>query len=228
MKTLALNTTSARKFEFALKSDGTLLSQSVVFESTGKSSVMMEHLKISFELIGLNPSDVELVSVVKGPGSFAGVRVGVAIAKTFAQVSGAKVIGMSLQEVVAFSIRNLDGIKSVIMDAKRGEVFVAVVEGERVVGEFLDSPEELPEWLDRFGKISVGVVVDNATKILSDKILKKFHSIVNIETLNFINSALELGVKIYREKGGDNPDEILPIYFRKSDAEISLKKSREK
>ncbi len=86
--------------------------------------------------LGWTPADAELVAVVKGPGSFTGLRVGVATAKAMAWAGGAKLLGVSGFEVVAAETAQVmpqdgtgnRGPLAIAYDAGRGEVFAAVGE----------------------------------------------------------------------------------------------------
>ncbi|MDR0390384.1 MAG: tRNA (adenosine(37)-N6)-threonylcarbamoyltransferase complex dimerization subunit type 1 TsaB [Planctomycetaceae bacterium] len=74
----------------------------------------------------LLPSDIGKVTVVTGPGSFTGLRVGVVTAKVFAYAIGAEIIGLSTFEVIAFGgmLSGLSGVLSIGVDAQRGDVAV--------------------------------------------------------------------------------------------------------
>lgn len=79
--------------------------------------------------LGWNVGDVELVGVVRGPGSFTGLRVGLATAKAIAWASDAALVGVSGFEVIARRTARLMQAPSAALhlayDAGRGELFVA-------------------------------------------------------------------------------------------------------
>lgn len=80
--------------------------------------------------LGWAPRDAELVAVVRGPGSFTGLRVGVATAKALAWAGGARLVGVSAFDVVARRVARAvpghDGPVALAFDAGRGEVFAAL------------------------------------------------------------------------------------------------------
>src|SRR5436190_605976 len=75
--------------------------------------------------VGWKPAEVELVAVAIGPGSFTGLRVGVATAKTFAYVAGCKIIGVDTLEAIAWRTSVEHREFYTILDAHRKQVFAA-------------------------------------------------------------------------------------------------------
>jgi tRNA threonylcarbamoyladenosine biosynthesis protein TsaB len=82
--------------------------------------------------LGWRIQDAAVIAVVKGPGSFTGLRVGVTTAKSLAWASGARLVAVSGFEVVARAAARLagwptDAAVHVAFDAGRGEVYAALV-----------------------------------------------------------------------------------------------------
>lgn len=81
-------------------------------------------------VLGWAPRDAELVAVVRGPGSFTGLRVGVTTAKALAWATGARLVGVSGFEVAARRVAEhagrADRPVAVAFDAGRGEVYAAL------------------------------------------------------------------------------------------------------
>jgi len=93
-------------------------------------------------------SDVGVVAVDVGPGLFTGLRVGVATAKATALALGVPMIGMSSLDLLAFRARYASRAITAVIDARRGELFVAsyvaVPGGVQRTGEpHTASPEDL-------------------------------------------------------------------------------------
>jgi tRNA threonylcarbamoyladenosine biosynthesis protein TsaB len=80
----------------------------------------------ALEKVGWKPSEIELVSVTTGPGSFTGLRVGVVTAKTFAFAIGCPVVGVNTLEVIARQALSSErSAITAVIDAQRSELFVA-------------------------------------------------------------------------------------------------------
>lgn len=81
--------------------------------------------------------DVERIGVGVGPGSFTGLRIGVATARALAQSSGAEVVSVSTLAALALESAAADPARAVlaVLDARRGEAFVAAWRGEKLLLE---------------------------------------------------------------------------------------------
>jgi tRNA threonylcarbamoyladenosine biosynthesis protein TsaB len=95
------------------------------------ASLLTPLLSATVKKAGWRMADTELVVVVRGPGSFTGLRVGIATAKAIAWSCGARIVGVSSTEVVAEMQKHLLPLENsleVVFDAGRGELFVASAE----------------------------------------------------------------------------------------------------
>jgi tRNA threonylcarbamoyladenosine biosynthesis protein TsaB len=81
---------------------------------------------------GLAFADLDRIAVGTGPGTFTGLRIGVATARALAQSTGAELVGVSTLEALAAEAapEPAGGRVMAILDARRGEAFVAIYKGE--------------------------------------------------------------------------------------------------
>lgn len=92
-------------------------------------SAMSRLLPAARELLaaeGLTPAELGAVAVGRGPGSFTGVRIGVATAKGLASGLGVPLYGVGTLDAVAWGLAGNDGLVGVVGDAMRGEVYPAL------------------------------------------------------------------------------------------------------
>lgn len=118
--------TSAKAASVALFDGNILLGEQ--YQNTGLTHsqtllVMAENL---LSQCGKKPSQVEAVAVAKGPGSFTGVRIGVAAAKGFAWGGELPIYGVSTLEAMALGLGVWDGVVCPVMDARRSQVYNAI------------------------------------------------------------------------------------------------------
>jgi len=128
--TLAFET-SAKAASVALTQDGRLLGES--YQNTGltHSQTLMVMAEDLLKQCGKTVRDVTAVAVAEGPGSFTGVRIGVAAAKGFAWGGQIPCYGVSTLEAMAQGLGIWEGHICACMDARRSQVYNALflVEG---------------------------------------------------------------------------------------------------
>jgi tRNA threonylcarbamoyladenosine biosynthesis protein TsaB len=129
MKTLAIDTSLATGSVAAL--DGDRVAMRPLGAAGQHARLLAGALADVAAELGWRPRDAELVAVVRGPGSFTGLRVGVTTAKALAWATGARLVAVSGFEVVARLAGSGGGRTRppihVAYDAGRGDVFAATV-----------------------------------------------------------------------------------------------------
>ena len=125
MRILAFET-SAKAASVALLEDGRLLGES--YQNTGltHSQTLMVMAEDMLKAAGKTVADIDAVAVAEGPGSFTGVRIGVAAAKGFAWGREIPCYGISTLEAMAESLGAFQGYVCPVMDARRAQVYNAL------------------------------------------------------------------------------------------------------
>ena len=125
MLTLAFET-SAKAASVALTENGKLLGES--YQNTGltHSQTLMVMAEDLLKQCGKTVSDLTAVAVAEGPGSFTGVRIGVAAAKGMSWGAGIPCYGVSTLEAMAVSLGAYEGYVCGCMDARRSQVYNAL------------------------------------------------------------------------------------------------------
>ena len=134
MLILAFETT-AKAGSVALLEDGKLLAES--YQNTGltHSQTLMVMAEDMLKAAGKTMADVTAVAVAEGPGSFTGVRIGVAAAKGLAWGGALPCYGVSTLESMSLTLGIYEGYVCACMDARRNQVYNALFYVDRGIME---------------------------------------------------------------------------------------------
>ena len=124
MRILALES-SAKAASVCLWEDGKLTAQ--YFQNSGltHSRTLLKMTEDLLKNLECSLSEVDMIAVAKGPGSFTGIRIGVAAAKGLAWAGEKRIAGVSTLEAMAHQVPFCDGILCPVMDARRSQVYNA-------------------------------------------------------------------------------------------------------
>ena len=135
---------------------------SVVSERIGKGHAerLMAMVEEALDSAKLDLQTIDRIAVTIGPGSFTGIRVGVAAARGFGLALGIDTVGISTLQVLAQAhlLQSPDSPVIAAMDAKRDEIYA---QGFGADGVPLCAPQSidlarLNEWMHRFGAVTTG------------------------------------------------------------------------
>ena len=177
--------------------------------------------------LGWRPADVGLVAVVRGPGSFTGLRVGITTAKALCWTTGSRLLGVSSCEVIAHgtaaAVGQHDAPVTVAFDAGRGEVFAALVvpdegspSGWRTESGRLVAAQE---WLN--GMAPGSIVSGPGLTLLTDALAGRPDLVVAPPTV-WTPAIADVGrIALLRAAAGetDDPAALVPDYIRPSYAD---------
>lgn len=141
--TLAIET-SGRAGSIAIRANGSLLAD-VQLAATGRrhARTLIPEIRDLLKSQGMEPSEIQLLAVSIGPGSFTGLRVGAVCAKTFAYAVGCKLIGVDTFLAVAAAQSEAKRVW-VIEDALRGDLCIGEYECHEGRWRSITPPRLLP------------------------------------------------------------------------------------
>lgn len=230
MRLLALETATPAQ-GVALVEDDRLLAE-LSYEAKGnRGGLLLPTVDQVLQKAGLAARDLDAVAVSVGPGSFTGLRVGLATAKGLALGSGAMLVGVPTLEALAEGYAHADWTICALLDAYRGEVYMALFRRkgstlERLSPDAVLAPEAVASAL---------VEVEGSIHLIGNgaaRYHERLHAALGDragmtdEGLRAVPSAAvvaRLGLRQFA--GGNKPDaEVAPLYLRRAEAEVNWEK----
>jgi tRNA threonylcarbamoyladenosine biosynthesis protein TsaB len=181
------------------------------------SAQLVPQLASLLEKHGASKEDLGGIAVASGPGSFTGLRVGLAAVKGVAEILHVPIAAISLLEAVALSAKE-NGDLIAVLDAGRGEFYVG---GYRVAGG-VASLQESEKLLSR----DELATLDAAALVTPELAVWELLSNSKVRVVNRPGAAAvaEIGARKLRDGVTVSPEELDVNYIRRSDAEIFAKK----
>ncbi len=229
MKTLAVDT-STMMATCALLDEDRLLGEFSLNQDMTHSENLVPMIKEMLDNLNLKVKDIDLFGVAIGPGSFTGLRIGIATIKSFAHVFDKPVIGVSTLEGLAFNLP-YNGYIVPIIDARRNRIYTGIY--NRIKGNLINIVEPTIMEVDKLMKLLQEeydhiIVNGNGTLVYRDIILEALGDQVIMAPKNLnscrASSIGELALLKYKEGQRDSYYHLVPEYLRESQAQRELRK----
>lgn len=179
------------------------------------------------------PKQIDVVAISHGPGSFTGLRIGIATAKGMAS-AGAKCLGVSTLKAMAYSNRDFEGIVCACMDARCNQLYNALfkIQNGKVLRLCEDRAVLIDELLEEIKNISEPIL------LVGDGAELFYKAVQNIEIKNVTINNGDLRYQrasgvcaaafedIKNGKEPFNKNELVPVYLRLPQAERELNKRK--
>lgn len=237
MKILALES-SAAACSAALCEDGVLLAQMWQNSGLTHSCTLLPMVEDMLKNCGASLEDVDIIAAAAGPGSFTGLRIGIATAKGLAWPKDLPCAPCSTLESMAWPLSHLDGTVIVCaMDARRNQVYNALflAQGgklERLSPDRAISLAELGEELKKIEKPKM--VVGDGAKLCYNALVEQVDSLTLAPVHLRLQSAWGVACaaeEVIRRDALVAGSELVPVYHRLSQAErerLEREKTQEK
>jgi len=197
------------------------------------SENLVPMIKEVLENLDLKVEDIDLYGVAIGPGSFTGLRIGVATVKALAHVFDKPVVGVSTLEALAYNLPNHKIIVPMI-DARRDRVYTGIYTWQdgRIKTIMEPTVLEIDKLLDILEGYDELIVNGNGSVIHKEKINDRLKGKVRFSTMgNNFCRAISVGeLALIKYKGGyvDNFYSLVPEYLKESQAQADLKKKEQR
>lgn len=221
MKILAVDT-STKMGSVALTKDEELIAQIQLNVETTHTERLLPAIENLFGQTGLKLQEVEGLAVAIGPGSFTGLRIGLATMKGFAQAQNLPLVGVSSLQTLACNALASDRPVVACLDAYRGEVYAAAYKNMKIIIEEQPiKPDILCNTLKDIG--SCWLVGDGALRyrqIFEDTLGEQASFAPPLLMHPEAKWAAWLAAPRLQKGEGKDWEGLTPNYLRKSDAEL--------
>jgi tRNA threonylcarbamoyladenosine biosynthesis protein TsaB len=220
MKILAFDT-STKFLSIALLEGEYLISFYHKDAGIRHSELLVPTMKEMLERMGWKPSEIELIAVGLGPGSFTGMRIGIATVKGLATMLGSRVIGVPSMDAMIRNIKTPPRLIAPILDARKEKVYTCIYEYAN--GAFRKKTDYMLTFID-----DLLDALEEKVLFFGDAIGKYREKLSGSpmadhdENVDWYPRATELGRIGYERAmlGTDDPGEINPLYLHAKECSI--------
>lgn len=185
--------------------------------------------------LDMDPRDIDVFAVSEGPGSFTGLRIGIATVKGLAQALDKPVVGIPTLDGLAYNLSGWKGLICPIMDARREQVYTSIYRSKSGKDPLDDGPDRLADYMalpvvqliERLKAYKEPVMfngdgVYSYWKLIEDELGERaLRAPINLMVQRASSIAL-LGLNMAQSGGAHSYVGLVPFYLRKSQAEQRL------
>jgi tRNA threonylcarbamoyladenosine biosynthesis protein TsaB len=227
LKVLGIDS-SAKPASAAVVENGKIISSFYINTGLTHSQTLMPMIDSVLKCANITLDDIDLIAVNNGPGSFTGIRIGVAAVKGIADVKSKSCLGVSTLESMAYNLCGYDCIACAVMDARCNQVYTALFDisnGKvtRITEDNAISVDELEKALKNYNKTKI--FVGDGAEMCYNTFGKNFDDIkLPIESQKFQNAvSVCLAAEQYNASEYVKASELMPKYLRLPQAQRNLK-----
>ncbi len=228
MKILAIDT-STMLGGVAIMDDEALIAESRLNVKSTHSERLMTEVKHCLEVAGLSISEIDAFAVAIGPGSFTGLRIGLSTVKGFSYAAGKPIAAVPAMEALAWNFPYSRYPVCTMFDARKKEIYAAVFEWkengfERLIKETVSTPEDFFKKISDLAGYEKFIFTGEGASIYKKNIIECFAEKALFASPDKMipspSNVAELGLKKALNKEFSEPVNLMPLYIRKSEAEI--------
>ncbi|NLX93477.1 MAG: tRNA (adenosine(37)-N6)-threonylcarbamoyltransferase complex dimerization subunit type 1 TsaB [Clostridiales bacterium] len=234
MRILAVES-SAKCCSTAVVEDGRIVSEFYTDAGLTHSQTLMQMVDAVLSCATLSLASIDAIAVARGPGSFTGIRIGIAAVKGLAHSSDIKCYGVSTLEAMAYSFLGEDCTVCAVMDARRDQVYTALfdIRGNRVIRLSADSAVsvvDLKEILSDISQKSQIILVGDGADVYYETLVEGNPYVVKaLKPLRY-QRAYGVAMAVFSSmliNECSSYETLQPVYLRAPQAERELKRVRE-
>ena len=218
MKIAAFDT-SSKALTLAILEDETLLGQVTLNIKKNHSITLMPAIDFLMNSLDMKPTDLDRIVVAQGPGSYTGLRMAVATAKTLAHTLKIELVGVS--SLLALVPEQVEGLVIPVMDARRNNVYAGFYQSGQSVRPEAHLP--LAEVLEMAGAANQSVTFVGETTAFTEQIEAALPQAAIHPTLPDASAVGRLGL----DQPAQSIHDFVPNYLKRVEAEENWLKTHQ-
>lgn len=210
----------------ALATADKLVAEIIVQTKKTHSERLMPHIEQLLELGQVAKEDITAIAVSIGPGSFTGLRIGLATAKALAYVWNVPVIGVSTLAALAYACPAPNSLICPLLDAQKGNVYQAVYRWEKGILQEVIPPRVIAhqEAINELASQPLPVIMLGEGAVLFQEVIVAAADPIELAPPHIIlpraGSVALLGHQLLRQGIRHDVMTLEPLYIRRSEAEV--------
>ena len=218
----------------ALASENKLLAEITLQTRKTHSELLMPHIASLLEMAEVNKKELKGVAVSIGPGSFTGLRIGLATAKSIAYALQLPLLGISTLEALAWHYPVPGIYTAALLDAQKGNAYAALYAWEHgtIVGKEPVTVASFAEVLEHCAALERPVVlVGDIVQKKAAKLQELPENVILAPAHMIMPRAANVAQAALRRLAAGESDHVMdlePVYIRRSEAEVLWEKRHAK
>lgn len=224
MRALGIETATWTASVGVIDGGQTLAESSRAIDRGNHAATLLPMIQDVLLAAGLGLSDLHLLAVSIGPGSFTGLRIGLSVVKGFSLAAGVPIVGVPTLEALAHAAGKRPGLVFPVLDARKKEVYgaafrwngdalesvweAAVLEPQRFAARLSTPCTLIGEGVDAYESVWRACLGKDAA----------FMSFRDCSPRG--SSVASIGERLAESRGVDDAARLVPMYLRKPEAEV--------
>ena len=167
----------------------------------------------------ITPADLDAIAIAKGPGSYTGLRVGMALAKGMAYANRTALIGVPTLDIVAAGFGPMQGQLVAVASAGRTRICTAVYQWKKRYGWQSDQTPIIETWDELLGRLDAPSTIAGEITVEAAKKIRAHEGSFKIASpaasMRRAGHLAEIGWRRLRRGQTDDPASLAPIYLNR-------------
>lgn len=216
MRILSIST-SSNNCSTSIIEDGKILKELNINDTKTHSENLMPLINNILQETNIELSSIELLACDIGPGSFTGIRIGIATIKAISQITNIPICPVSSLEGLAFQAENPADIIVSLIDARNNQAYCGIFDSNySIINNYI--ADSIYNIIDILKEQSTNITFIGDASVIHKELLQLHFPTATFSTSNTL-SATSIAKIAEIKNTTCFADELLPLYLRKSQAE---------